>query len=305
MTKNQSTNESELKRLPHLGRIVVLWCAVLFLAACSSSDSPVAVTDPAEADESPDPTVPVDQSPGLTPPAAPTTGEPTPPLDNPEPEVPDSESPVIAPPEIGPPPMPGETSNVRYRLTFEAVWSAESHPLNFPGNPHFSGLIGAVHNEQVRFWEPGQIASNGIQQVAETGGKSTFGDEISAAIRDGLALATIDGAGIALSPGETSIEFEVNSKYPQISIVSMLAPSPDWFVGLHNFSLFKNGEFIQSETVELVLYDSGSDSGVNYTSANTETNPLSPIQTLTSDPVNAPFVNGGPVVGFMSVERLP
>ena len=29
----------------------------------------------------------------------------------------------------------------RYRVTFEAGWSAASHPEGFPGNPHFSGLV--------------------------------------------------------------------------------------------------------------------------------------------------------------------
>ena len=29
--------------------------------------------------------------------------------------------------------------NARYRVTFQATWSAATHPTNFPGNPHFSG----------------------------------------------------------------------------------------------------------------------------------------------------------------------
>jgi len=36
-----------------------------------------------------------------------------------------------------------------YRLTFNAIWSETTHPLNFTANPHLSGLVGAVHNEQV------------------------------------------------------------------------------------------------------------------------------------------------------------
>ena len=43
----------------------------------------------------------------------------------------------------------GDTAggDARYRVTFQATWSAETHPTNFPANPHFSGLVGATHNE--------------------------------------------------------------------------------------------------------------------------------------------------------------
>jgi hypothetical protein len=43
---------------------------------------------------------------------------------------------------------PTETpaASARYQLTFEATWSDGTHPLEFPPNPHFSGLIGASHS---------------------------------------------------------------------------------------------------------------------------------------------------------------
>lgn len=199
----------------------------------------------------------------------------------------------------------GDTdTTARYRLTFDAVWSAETHPLNFPGNPHFSGLAGAVHNVQVRFWEPAQIATPGIQLMAETGSKSMLLDEVQTAIDTGLALSTIDGNGIGTSPGSTTVEFTVSREYPEITVTSMLAPSPDWFVGVHNYSLLDNGQFIENATIPLILYDSGSDSGVRYRSANEETNPLVPIAQVSSDPEDAPFINGEPVVGSFRIDRL-
>ena len=197
------------------------------------------------------------------------------------------------------------TTQARYRLTFEATWSAETHPLNFPGNPHFSGLVGAVHNEQARFWEPAQIASDGIQLMAETGGKSALLTEVETAIDAGSALATINGGGIGTSPGNTSVEFVVTQDYPEITITSMLAPSPDWFVGLHNYSLISEGAFIDNATIDLILYDSGSDNGVRYTSANDATDPLSPISRVSSDAQDAPFIDGQPSVGTFTIERLP
>ncbi|MFK7995980.1 MAG: spondin domain-containing protein [Granulosicoccus sp.] len=192
----------------------------------------------------------------------------------------------------------------RYRLTLNAIWSADTHSLNFPANPHFSGLVGAIHNEQVRFWEPAQIATPGIQSMAETGGKSGLLSEVQTAIDAGLALASISGGGIGTSPGSATVEFEVNRDYPQISITSMLAPSPDWFVGLHNYPLLVNGEFIESATIEARLYDSGSDNGERYTSANNAASPLAPIMATTSAPLDSPFINGEPFVGSFQIERL-
>lgn len=193
----------------------------------------------------------------------------------------------------------------RYSLTFDAVWSAETHPLNFPDNPHFSELVGAVHNEQVRFWEEGQIASVGIQVMAENGGTATLLTEVQRAIDDGVALSVIEGTGIDTSPGATSIEFGVTLDYPQITVTSMLAPSPDWFVGIFNFSLVNEGEFIESATMDLVLYDSGSDDGLRYTSASELSETLTPITPVSSDPQDSPFTNGEPIVGTFTIVRLP
>jgi len=196
-------------------------------------------------------------------------------------------------------------TEARYRLTFNASWSVETHPVGFPGqSAHFSGLIGAVHNEQVIFWEPGQIATDGIEQMAETGATSLFRTEVEAAMAEGSASNTISGGGVGTSPGTVSLEIDVSSDYPQITVVSMIAPSPDWFIGVHNLSLLNNGEFVQSMTVDLVAYDSGTDSGLQYRSANEDTAPRDPIASVSSDPADSSFLDGRPFAGQFVLERL-
>lgn len=198
---------------------------------------------------------------------------------------------------------PMETA--RYRLTFTSTWSAETHPDNFPSNPHFSGLIGAVHNEQVVFWEEGQIASDGLEVVAEVGGKSTFRNELNSAIADGKASTLIDAGGISLSPGLVTTVFSVSRDYPQVTIISMLAPSPDWFVGVHNLSLLNaNGEFIEQQTVDLSLYDSGTDNGASYTSGNSDTAPREPISLFSSLDGSLSFMDGLPAIGQFLIEKI-
>ncbi len=253
---------------------IVMCVAALLLGACSgSSDTTAPATSTANAPQgSPMPSNPDNEQPGV---------------DNPTTDNGDN-----------------SVTRARYRLRFEASWSDTTHPLNFPNNPHFSGLVGAVHNEQVRFWEPGQMATDGIQQMAETGNKSDLRLEVQAAIDNGSALMLIDGGGVASSPGTVSIDFEVSQDFPQITVTSMLAPSPDWFIGLHNHSLLVNGNFMGSHSIELVLYDAGSDSGARYSSPNETTSPLSPIARVNSEAQDTPFINGEPTVGVFIIERL-
>ncbi len=191
-----------------------------------------------------------------------------------------------------------------YRITFDGTWSAGTHATRFPANPHFSGLVGAVHSDQVVFWEPGQIASDGVERMAETGGKSIFLQEIESAISSGYALSAIDGPGIVTSPGSASIVIRVTVDNPLVTLTTMLAPSPDWFAGFHNIRLYNGESFEQSVTIDGVLYDSGTDSGRRYTSRDIDTQPREPIARTTSNPADTPFIDGLPSVGRFTIEKL-
>jgi len=191
-----------------------------------------------------------------------------------------------------------------YRATFVAIWSVDTHPINFPDNPHFSPLTGAVHSEQAIFWEMGQNATDGIEQMAETGAPSILLTEVQAVIDEGRALAAIQGVGIEVSPGSTSVEFTVNRDYPLVTLVSMLAPSPDWFIGVNSLQMIdESGEFRPLITVDLSLYDSGTDGGTRYTSVDQEI-PPSPIDLVNSFPLDSDFQGGQPSVGQLTLELI-
>jgi hypothetical protein len=160
-----------------------------------------------------------------------------------------------------------------YEVTFESTWSAATHPYNFPTNPHFSGLIGATHDSSVSFWAEGELASAGIKNVAEKGSKNPLNNEIDATLAAQTAFNKLSGGGIGTSPGSVSLTFQVSNEYPLVTLVSMIAPSPDWFVGVAGLSLYENGEWVSEKVVELYLYDAGTDSGVNFTSRDVVTTP--------------------------------
>ena len=197
-----------------------------------------------------------------------------------------------------------ETS-ARYRLTFNATWSAQSHPVNFPPPAHFSDLAGAVHNDQVALWRTGELASSGIELMAETGDASGLLAEAAGAVNAGSAASVIDGGGVAQSPGAVSVVFEVTRDHPLVSITSMVAPSPDWFVGIRDVALFNGTEFVESLTIEAAVYDSGTDSGLLFTSGDVDTQPAAPITLLSTSGTETNFANGLPSVGQFVIQKLP
>ena len=175
-------------------------------------------------------------------------------------------------------PLPSDTAV--YSITFHATWSATTHPTDFPPGAHFSPLIGAVHNDSVSFWASGEIASPGIEQMAETGGTGNLTREIRAHI-PGNALSVINGRGIG-SPASTTIEgVYVSLDHPLITLVTMIAPSPDWFVGVAGQLLQDEfGQWVDEMEVVLYPYDSGTDDGASYRSANADSSPRQPIRNL-------------------------
>ncbi len=178
-----------------------------------------------------------------------------------------------------------------YEVTFTSTWSSATHPTNFPSSPHYSGLIGGTHNSSATFWETGSTASLGIKQMAEFGSKLALQSEVQTAIADGTAERVLSGGGIGRSPGLTRMTFDVSEDFPLVTLTSMLAPSPDWFVGVNGQSLRSSTGWEDEIIVELFVYDAGTDSGSNYTSANQATSPQENIARMTDDP----FVYNGEV----------
>ncbi len=48
---------------------------------------------------------------------------------------------------------------------------------------------------------------------------------------------TISGPSFWDVPGSTSLDFELTEDFPLVTLVAMIAPSPDWFIGVRNLDL--------------------------------------------------------------------
>ena len=195
-----------------------------------------------------------------------------------------------------------EVGTARYTVTFSSTWSEQTHPHNFPPSPHFSGLIGGTHNTNVKLWQKDSLATPGIEQMAETGGTATLRSEIQTHISAHGGGRIISGGGIGNSPGAVSVTFNVHPHYSFLSLVSMLAPSPDWFVGVSGLNLMENGVWLERKEIDLEVYDAGTDDGTAYTSGNQDSSPKEPITKIT-DP---PFLVDGEVkpIGQFIITRI-
>ncbi|MEN8008382.1 MAG: spondin domain-containing protein [Candidatus Krumholzibacteriota bacterium] len=178
-----------------------------------------------------------------------------------------------------------------YTVTFDATWSALTHPTDFPPNPHFSGLVGGTHDNSVSFWDEGSLASLGIKRMAEWGSQVDLLAEVQAAIDAGMAETTIADDPLWTVPGTTSIDIQLTPQFPLVTMVAMIAPSPDWFIGVRNLDLAPGGIWVEELVVDLFAFDSGTDSGVAYTSPDQPTVPPVPVF-----PINGyPFEPGVPL----------
>jgi hypothetical protein len=190
-----------------------------------------------------------------------------------------------AAPEPTSTPAPPPAATARYRVTFEASWSAATHPTDFPGNAHFSGLIGGTHGPAVSFWQEGDLATEGIRLMAERGRQSPLDLEVGAAIGAGTAQHVLAGDDVPRSPGSASLEFDIGRDFPLVTLVTMVAPSPDWFVGVSGLSLIENGSWVSEKVVQLHPYDAGTDSGITFSSADIVTQPREPIHRISMGPL--------------------
>lgn len=196
---------------------------------------------------------------------------------------------------VDPPAPPVERGEAVYAVTFDATWSAQSHPDAFPAAPHFSPLAGAAHAPGVVLWAPGALASDGLRDVAERGVTGRLREEVGAL---GDLAVYAEGDGVARSPGAGRWTVRVSDDRPLVSVVTMLAPSPDWFVGVDRLDLRAGDGWADRVVVDLVVYDAGTDSGATYAAPNAPTTPRAPVAASDYLPL------AETTVGTFTVERV-
>ena len=188
-----------------------------------------------------------------------------------------------------------------YQITFQSTWNATEHS-SIPTNAHWSSLVRITHNTPNEFLELGQNATTGIKNIAELGNNMAFANEAQPVINAGNAL---DFFITPFNPNNatSSMTFTASfcESHPYLTLLSMVAPSPDWFIAVNSLNLREadpnNGVsgWKDDFVMDVYVYDAGTDNGTNYNSPNSSNTPV-PISMISGFPIN------GNKIGTLTVD---
>jgi len=188
-----------------------------------------------------------------------------------------------------------------YAVTFTGTWNSTSHPIDFPASPGFSEFVGLSHKAGLDLFEINHVCTKGIESMAELGQLDQLRSEIEGSITagDALEMFNMNGTG---NEGSTAGQISVNTLNSTITLVSMIIPSPDWFISAKNVELFENGDYVQSKSVVVEAFDAGTDSGTTFTSLDANTIPQDKVRNIKSGPLY--YTSGVPVMGTVEFTRV-
>ena len=187
-----------------------------------------------------------------------------------------------------------DESTVTYHVTFVNQWNATDH-LSFPTNAHFSPIVAVSHSSNYELFSLGKLATTGFESFAEVGTTRPLLREIRQAEMDGnVSDIQVTEPLFPRTDGDV-IEFfvTVDKRNPLLSFATMIAPSPDWIVGINGLNTYANGHFIEKARFDLFAINAGTEEGDypgNFSIDNRATSPQQVISSLSSIPgLNLPF----------------
>lgn len=177
--------------------------------------------------------------------------------------------------------MASGAMTAEYTVILKSRWTRANFPLEYPEagvltGPHFSGLIGATHGAGYEIFTEGSMPTMGLERLSEEGKHTPLDEEIRAAISAGTAGALFETGALRDFSDSLVTTFNADPSHPVVSVVAMVAPSPDWFTGVRNVNLMENGQWVGSRTLDLYAYDSGGDDGTTYKATDKDNNPKKP-----------------------------
>ncbi|XP_076065416.1 spondin-1-like [Oratosquilla oratoria] len=182
-------------------------------------------------------------------------------------------------------------NEAKYEVTFECLWSRQTHPKDFPTNKwltYFSDIIGASHSPVYKLWEYGGCASDGLKQLAEDGFTQALEREMKWNNKRIRTIIKARGTQYQDFSRKSFAIFRVDKKNHLMSLVSKFAPSPDWFVGVSSLDLCQaNCTWLENKTINLYPVDGGTNSGLTYSAKSESTTPQQKIYRITNSYPNS------------------
>ena len=105
-------------------------------------------------------------------------------------------------------------------------------------------------------------------------------------LRYGKVKSLIKSDGATKTPGSTTLmNIHVDEDRSLVSVITMIFPSPDWFLGISNVDMCDpmTGEWREEYSRELLPYDSGTDDGTSFESPDARSDPRGNITLISND----------------------
>jgi len=145
-----------------------------------------------------------------------------------------------------------------------------------------SSLIGLTHGDRFSLFAAGKTASSGLELVAENGRSGILRAQFEELERRDRIGHIVEAGGIDSLPGKASTNFRTTKAHPLLSVVTMLAPGPDWFTGVSAVSLLDGEKWVDSISLPLWVWDAGTNSGLTFKSKNTDIQPRESVRLLST-----------------------
>lgn len=125
-----------------------------------------------------------------------------------------------------------------------------------------------VHSSVSVLWIISTVRHLNLNQSFASGNSAALDNELMARIMyNKTAWKLIKSVAIGSTSSVMNIEVEVTKDFPLVSLVSMLAPSPDWFTGIKKVPLCNtsSGLWLDSWTTDMLHpWDAGTDDGATF-----------------------------------------
>ena len=119
----------------------------------------------------------------------------------------------------------------------------------------------------------------------------------------------VRGNGTVKTPGSTTLmDLHVDEDRSLVSVMTMIIPSPDWFLGISNVDMCNamTGEWRDSLERYLFPYDSGTDDGNSFESPDSPSNPRKNIFLIgNEDDTNFKSTSKIEPLGKFTLKKMP
>jgi len=194
--------------------------------------------------------------------------------------------------------MTATSDSAEYMIRFVSNWGTNAQEINYPQNPHTGNMFLITNNDQFSLFLTGTLATKAISNT------SMFGtiDDLSDLVANNPNIGMVVTAPVLPTPGEYTLKITADKDHHYISFVTMVAPSPDWFTGVSNLDLMKDGQWLKQTMVPMFVFDAGTDEGTAF---NTEHYPKTPadVVTLKNDTFLYPDSKLKPIA-FLLIQKI-